>query len=114
MAVVPIKLLGRGEVARMADQSASGGSGIDVEIQPDAPCVIDLAITKPTGAVVSVVHAYGSGAAVPKIDAADADVIAAIAIEITGIEMAQGDEIRVDIDTTSGAKALSAKARRLL
>lgn len=113
MTAVPINLLGRGEVARMADQTASGTDAIDIEIQPDAACVLDVAITKPTGAVVSVVHAYGGGAAVLKVDAADAEVIAATTIEVTGITMAQGDELRVDIDTTSGAKAVSAKARRI-
>lgn len=111
MTAVPINLLGRGEVARMADQTASGATAIDIEIQPDAACFVDLAITKPTGCVCSAVLAYGGGAAVPLFETAEATV--ETAIEILDVQLAVGDELRVDLDGTSGAKTVSAKARRI-
>jgi len=112
LAAVAINLPARGEIGNMADQTASGTSTIDIEIRPDAACFLDVAVTKPTGAVLTIIKKYGaSGAEVPQIVSADATT--ATAVEVTEIAMNAGDELRVDIDGTSGNKVVSAQARRI-
>lgn len=112
MTAVALNLGARGEIANMTDQTASSTTGIDIEIQPDAACVLDVAITKPTGSVLTVKKKYGaSGAVVSQIVSADATT--ATEVEVTDIQMNAGDELQIDIDTTSGNKKVSAQARRL-
>jgi hypothetical protein len=96
----------------MTDQTATGTNIIDIEIRPDAACFLDVAVTKPTGAVLTIIKKYGaSGAEVPQIVSADATT--ATAVEVTEIAMNAGDELRVDIDGTSGNKVVSAQAWRI-
>lgn len=112
MAAVTIGVPGIGEIGTMTDQTASSTTGIDIEIKPDRACVLDVAITKPTGSVLTVKKKYGaSGAVVSQIVSADAT--ASTEVEVTDIQMNAGDELQVDIDTTSGDKIVSAQARRL-
>ena len=106
-----IKLGPLGEPKRMDTEIALTTSTVDIEIKPDAPCYLDLAITKPTGAVLTVILKYGSdGAEVPQIVSADATT--ATSVEVTSVLMMHGDELRVDIDATSGTKTVSARAVR--
>lgn len=113
MAAVALQVpLRAGILKNMTDQTASSTTGIDIEIQPDAACVLDVAITKPTGAVLTVKKKYGaSGAVVSQIVSADATT--ATEVEVTEIQMNAGDELQVDIGTTSGDKVVSAQARKL-
>lgn len=112
MTAVALNLGARGEIASMTDQTASSTTGIDIEIQPDAACVLDVAITKPPDAVLTVKKKYGaSGAVVSQIVSADAT--SATEVDVTDIQMKEGDELQVDIDTTLGDKIVSAQARRL-
>lgn len=112
MAAVALQVpLRAGIIKNMTDQTASSTTGIDIEIQPDAACVLDVAITKPTGAVLTVKKKYGAGAVVSQIVSADAT--SATEVEVTDIQMNAGDELQIDIDTTSGDKKVSAQARRL-
>ena len=111
MTAVSLVVPGRGEISRMEDQTASGTTAIDIEIRPDAACFLDVAVTKPTGAVLTIIKKYGAaGAEVPQIVSADATTTTAV--EVTEIAMNAGDELRVDIDGTSGNKVVSAQARR--
>lgn len=113
MAAVVLQVpLRAGHTKNMTDQTASSTDAIDIEIQPDGPCSLDLAISKPAGSVLTIVKRYGaSGASIPQIVSADAT--AGTTVEVNDIRLRRGDELQIDIDTTSGDKKVSAQARRL-
>jgi len=111
MAAVSLNLGPRGELARMTDQTATGSNALDVEIQPDAACILSLSLQKPTGATTTIKLKRGASGAVTDLKDS-ASLSAGANIQIDDIELRDGDEVQVDVDTTSGAKTLSAVARR--
>lgn len=112
MAAVALNLGSRGEIANMADQTASSTNAIDIEIKPDAACLLNIGIVKPTGAVLTVKKKFGSGGATVDL-IVSADATSATNVSIEGVELRDGDQIEVDIDATSGTKIVSAQAKRL-
>lgn len=112
MTAVALNLGPRGEIARMEDQTASGTTAIDIEIQPDAACKMDIGIVKPTGAVLTVKKKFGSGGATVDL-IVSADATTATNVSVEGVELRDGDQIEIDIDTTSGTKTVSAQAKRI-
>jgi hypothetical protein len=111
MAAVALNLGPRGELARITQQTATGTDALDVEIQPDAACLVTLNLSKPAGAATTIKHVMGSSGTV--VDLVEAGAAATAAnIRVADIECRDGDEIRVDVDTTSGAKSLDAEGRR--
>jgi hypothetical protein len=112
MAEVRIPSIARGEMVAMEDQTASSTNAIDIEIKPDAACLLNIGIVKPTGAVLTVKKKFGSGGATVDL-IVSADATSATNVSIEGVELRDGDQIEVDIDTTSGDKIVSAQARRL-
>lgn len=112
MAEVRIPSAPRGEMVAMEDQTASSTNAIDIEIKPDAACLLNIGITKPTGAVLTVKKKFGSGGATVDL-IVSADATSATNVLLEDIPCATGDQIEVNIDTTSGDKVVSAQARRL-
>lgn len=94
-----------------AKWTASSTTAIDVDLRPRVRCVVDLAIKKPAGSVVAVKKKYGDGADPDQIVSADAT--AGTSVEVTDIRMMPGDQLEVDIDTTSGDKVVSVQAWRI-
>lgn len=112
MATVSVSVPARGEIGAMADQTATATMPIDIKIIPDAPCLLDLAITKPAGAELTIKKKYGAtGAVVSQIVSADATT--ETEIEVVDIQLKEGDELQVNIDATNGDKTVSAQVRRL-
>ena len=112
MAEKIIKLGALGEFSAMDTETQTSTDPVDIEIKPDASCVLNVAIKKPSGAVLTVVLKYGvDGAEVPQV--VSSSVTTATTVEVHNVAMAFGDELRVDIDGTSGDKKVSAKAVRL-
>jgi hypothetical protein len=91
--------------------TATSADAIDLELRPRVPCEVDIAITKPASSVVTVKKKYADGSVQDQIVSADATT--GTTVEITAIRLYPGDELQVDIDTTSGDKIVSAQARRL-
>lgn len=94
-----------------AKWTASSTTVIDVELRPRVRCMVDLAIKKPAGSVLTVKKKYGDGADPDQIVSADAT--SGTSVEVTDIRMMPGDELQVDIDATNGDKIVSVQAWRL-
>lgn len=113
MAEVRIPSAPRGEIARMEDQTASSTTPIDIEIKPDAPCKLLLVVNKQSGEDLVVKRRIGSSGAFDVLVASGVKT-ANESVTIEDIEMKEGDELWVDLDgTVSGARIVSAEARRL-
>lgn len=111
MAAVTLRVGAFHEAHPLTPQTATSTATIDIEIQPDASCFLDIDINKPAGAVCSVVHKRKDGAAIPIFPSAQS--VGNTAIQVLDLLVAFGDEVRVDIDGTSGDKTVSGSARRI-
>ena len=110
MAAVALRVGAFHELHPLTPQTASGATAIDIEIQPDASCFFDLDVQKPAAAVCSVVLKRQNGAEIPLFPSSES--VGKTSIQALDVLLGHGDELRVDIDTTSGAKTVSGVARR--
>lgn len=113
MAEVRIPSAPRGEIARMEDQSATGTTALDLEIRPDMPCLLKLVVNKQSGEDLVVKHRIGSSGAFDVLVASGSEN-SSESVTVGDVEMKENDELWVDVGgTVSGARIVSAEARRL-
>lgn len=90
--------------------SATGTDAIDVEFVAQQECVVEAIINKPANAVATVSKVCAGGATETFYSFANAEAVAATSLGIRGLKMKAGDELHIDVDATSGPKAVTAEA----
>lgn len=111
MAAIPLRIGAFHEAHPITPQTATSTDVIDVEITPDASCLLDVEITKPAAAVASVILKRKDGASIPMFPSASS--VGKTSIQVLDVLLAFGDTLDVDVDNTSGNKVVSGVGRRV-
>ena len=111
MAAVNVRVGAFHEFHHFETQTVTTTNALDVEIVPDTSCALTFELSKPSSAVASAVLKRKDGVSVPLFPSVDS--VGKTVIQVQDVLVAFGDEVEIDVDTTSGTKVLSGVARRL-